>query len=127
MTCEVFSSSYSANIFETTLSSVSDTDGIQGLARYYQKYEDVEMTKPDTIMVYSRANVFLKDEVDYLFDTLEVVGSKKQIVYVTLYANVKREEKSQTRQIKVGLIEEENGWRLNDATYLVYDEHLENN
>jgi len=125
LTRATFSTTFSEYVFETKLSSVSDEDGVHSLARYYQKYYDKEMTEPDTIMVYSRAIILLSDEVEYDYDSITVEGSKGQVVYIKINATVKREEKEQTRSLKIGLIEEESGWRLNDATYLVYDEELE--
>ena len=125
LTLAAFSTAFAENVFETTLSSVGDDDGIYSLARYYQKYKDDEMKVPDTIMVYSRAIVLLTDEVEYDYNSIVVEGSKKEIVFITIKATVSRDGKSQERSLRIGLIEEENGWRLNDATYLVYDEQLE--
>ena len=124
---KVFSDSFSSIIYETTLTSVSDDDGIYSLARYYQKYADEEMKEPEAIMVYSKAKVLLSDEVEYLYDTITVDGAKGEIVYVTISVIVTRDQKSQTRSITVGLIEEEDGWRLNDATYISFDEGLSEN
>ena len=122
-TRKVFSYSYSQNIFSTVLSSLSDGDGIYAFARYYQKFSDAENKEPECIMVYSNALVLLKDEVNYNFDTLQVIGSKKDTVYVTLSVDVKRDDKTQTRNLKVGLIEEENGWRIDTPTYMSYVEN----
>jgi len=122
-TRKVFSLSYSENIFSTVFSSLGDEDEIYGFARYYQKYSDAENKEPECIMVYSNALVLLKDEVSYDFDTLKVIGSKKQTVYVTLSVNVKRGENTQTRELKVGLVEEEGGWRIDTPTYMSYIEN----
>lgn len=122
-TMEVFSFAYSQNIFSTVLSSLNDGDGIYAYARYYQKYSDAEEKVPETIMVYSKALVLLKDEVRYNFDTMEVIGSKKETVYVTLTVDVVRGENTQTRALKVGLIEEEDGWRIDTPTYMSYVEN----
>ena len=122
-TREVFSFAYSQNIFSTVLSSLNDGDGIYAYARYYQKYSDAEEKVPETIMVYSKALVLLKDEVRYNFDTMEVIGSKKEMVYVTLTVDVVRGENTQTRALKVGLIEEEDGWRIDTPTYMSYVEN----
>ena len=124
MTEKVFSHSFSDVIYKTALTSVSDDGGIHSLARYYQKYSDDEMKEPEAIMVYSRAKILLSDDVQYLYDTLTVDGAEGEVVYVTLSVVVTRGENSQTRTITVGLIEEEEGWRLNDATYISYDEGL---
>lgn len=122
-TKKVFSSSYSENIFSTVFSSLGDEDEIYGFARYYQKYSDAENKEPECIMVYSNALVLLNDEVSYDFDTLKVIGSKKQTVYVTLSVNVKRGENTQSRELKVGLVEEEGGWRIDTPTYMSYVEN----
>ena len=122
-TKKVFSSSYSENIFSTVLSSLSDGEEIYGFARYYQKYSDAQNKEPECIMVYSKSIVLLKDEVSYNFDTLKVIGSKKQTVYVTLSVNVKRGEQTQTRDLRVGLVEEEAGWRIDTPTYMSYVEN----
>lgn len=122
-TKKVFSQAYSQNIFSTVLSSLTDGDGIYAFARYYQKYSDAEYKEPECIMVYSKALVLLNDEVIYNYDTLQVIGSKKEIVYVTLTVDVRRDEKIQTRTLKVGLIEEENGWRIDTPTYMSYVEN----
>ena len=110
MTKKVFSEEYSNIIFSTTLSSVSDSSGIQGLARYYQKYKDLECTEPDTIMVYSLAKNFLTDEVEYLYDTMTVIGSVGDVVNVKLSVKVTRDDVTQIRELTVGLVEVENGW-----------------
>lgn len=122
ITGEVFSESYCKSIFSSALSSYGDEDGIYGLTRYYQKYSDAYMTEPECIMVYSRATVFLTDEVEYLYDTMVVTGSKKETVYVKLSVNVTRDDKTQTREMKVGLCEEASGWRLDTPTYITYYE-----
>lgn len=122
-TREVFSSSYSENIFSTVLSSLSDGDEIYRLARYYQKFSDAGNKEPECIMVYSNALVLLKDEVTYNFDTLAVRGSEKETIYVTISVNVTREEKTQIRELKVGLVEEDDGWRIDTPTYMSYIEN----
>lgn len=122
MTRAVFTDGYCETIFQTSFSSVSDTDELQIYARYYQKYTDEYMTEPECIMVYSLAKVLLTDEVEYLFDTLEVTGSEKDTVFVTLDVLVTRDGKSQTKELKIGLIEENDGWRLDTPTYVSYND-----
>ena len=123
MTRAAFSSSYCESIFYAVFSSNTDTEGVQNLIRYYQKYSDLQMKEPECIMVYSKAIVLLTDEVEYLYDTMKVVGSKKEKVFVTLSVKVTRGDKSQIREIKVGLIEEKNiGWRIDTPTYITYYE-----
>ena len=124
MTREVYSTSYCESIFSAVFDAANDPDeGFVGLVRYYQKYSDAEMKEPECIMVYSRAIVLLGDEVEYLYDTMKVTGSKKEKVYVSLSVKVTRGDKSQIREISVGLIEEKDiGWRIDTPTYITYYE-----
>ena len=118
----VFSEGYCESIFATAFSSIVDGEELQFYARYYQKYEDENNTVPVAIMVYSLAKVLLTDKIEYHFDTIEVVGSKKKTVYVTIEISVTREDKTQTKVLKIGLLEEKNGWRLDTPTYSSYND-----
>ena len=124
MTRAVFSESYSTNVFDTKLTSVKDGDEIISYARYYQNYSDAEGLTPDRIMVYSRAVSLLKDEVEYLPETVKVLYSEGERVFVSINATVTRDGKSQTREIKVALVEESSGWRVDTPTYISFDEGL---
>lgn len=123
-TYATYTKEYAEIIISTKLSSVSDSDGIHGYARYYQSYLDKEKKNPDHIMVYSKAIALLTDEVEYLYDTLEVFEVRGEVIYLTLNVNVKREDKTQNRVMKISLIEEESGFRLDSPTYIVFDEEL---
>lgn len=114
-TLEVFTIGYAESIFSTALSSIGDEDtGILGYTRYFQ-YND-------TVMVFSKFTPYLTDEVTYLYDTVDVKEARAEVVYVTVSANIKRGDLSQTREIEIGLIEQENGWRIDTPTYMVYRE-----
>lgn len=117
---EVYTAGYCESIFSTVFSSWGDEDGILGLARYIQEYSDRENTVPKRIMVYSNANVFIKDEIEYLFDTLKVIGSEKEVVYVEITVKVTRDGDAQMHTKKIALLEEENGWRIDSPTYMNY-------
>ena len=122
MTRATFSNEYSNIILSTTVSSIVDEDGLQILARYYQKYEDLEGTVPQCIMVYSIANVLLRDKVEYDYESIEVTGSKKETVYVNINCTVTTNDgKKQDKVLNIGLIEEANGWRLDTPTYATYN------
>ena len=119
----VFTNEYCEYIFSTAFSSVNDGDEIQFYARYYQKYEDEKQTIPLNIMVYSRFENMLPDKVEYLYDTLTVTHSEGDTVYVKLNARVTRDEENvQIREKIIGLIEEEDGWKIDTATYLKYND-----
>lgn len=122
MTEEVFSEEYCQIIFSTTLSSVSDSGELQFYARYYQKYTDEYMTEPECIMVYSLAKALIVGKTEYLFDTLEVIGSKGDLVFVKIKAKVSHDGKTQEQELKIGLIEQKDGWRLDTPTYVSYND-----
>jgi hypothetical protein len=78
-------------------------------------------------MVYKDAKVFLEDTVIYDYDSMKVSDVDEEIIYVTLSVTViNSENKSQTSSLTVGLIEEENGFRLDTPTYKTYikDDYL---
>ena len=121
LTKECYTVSLSNNIISTKLSSVSDEDGILSYARYYQKYDALDKEKEECIMVYINAPVYLTDTVVYDYDSICVSGVKGEEVFVTVKVTVTTKDgKKQTQDLKVGLLEESNGWRLNSPTYAKY-------
>ncbi len=123
MTEKVYSKSYSEHLFSTVLSSQKDGDIIVAMARYYQAYNE-ETGEPTDIMVYSKYNVIFKDKLEYDYDSLQIEGSKREKVYLTVNATVTNSEgKSQIAEITVTLFEEEDGWRIDNPTYANYSEY----
>ncbi len=112
-TLDTFSLGYSESIFYTLLSSLGDDDtGIVGYTRYFQD--------EDKLMVFSKYEPLLTDEVTYLYDTLKVTHSKGELVFVSVDARVRRGEAEQTRSLEIGFIEEVDGWKIDTPTYTVY-------
>ena len=125
-TLETFTEGYSEQIFSTKLSVIEDETGIQAMTRYYQKYDGVSALDPVCIMVYSNAAVMLKDDIVYDYSTLRVSGVKKQTVYVNVDATVTNSEgKSQKVTIRLDLIEEDFGWRIDNPCYANYNDKLD--
>ena len=122
LTLKTLSAGYSQSVFEGSLVGVSDEGGIRVFARYYQKYSAADLKTPEHIMVYSKYEPFLKDGVEYLYDTLKVLYSDSERIYVEIEALVTREEKTQTRTIKIGLVEENGEYKIDTPTYLTYFE-----
>lgn len=118
-TRKCFSSEYSNIIINTKLSSVfdEDDDAPISLVRYYQDTVDTEI-----MMVNKDAVVILKDKLEYEYETLKVLYSKGEEVYVSLFVTVTDDEteKSQRKEIEVALIEENGEWRINSPTYTTY-------
>ena len=114
-------------IKETRLSSISGEKGVLVYARYYQKYDSLDLNSPECIMVYSKAENLFTDEVEYLTDTMKVLFSKGEIVYLTLDVKVTNSDgETQHREIEIGIIEEEDGWKLTTHTLIKYNPY-ENN
>ena len=120
LTLECFTKEYSALMINTKLSSVSDDEGIQGYSRYYQKYNALDNSE-ECIMVYKDAVIYLTDTVVYDYSSLAVSRVKGEEVFVKISAEVTDTEgKTQTQEIEISLLEEENGWRINSPTYAKY-------
>ena len=116
LTGSVFSLDYTESICESTMASSVGNYGMAVYVRYYQG--------EDHIMVYTACKPLLTDKVEYDLSSVTATGSKGERVYVNLSVNVTRDDTSQTREIKVALIEEENGWRIDSPTYVAFDEYL---
>ncbi len=112
---EAFSTSYVKYIKESVLTSKIEEGG-RLYTRYYQGDE--------VLMVYSEYEPLLKDTVEYLYDTVEVLGSKGKIVTIKIQIKVTRGEASQNRWLEIDLVEEENGWRIDSPTYANYIESM---
>ena len=126
MTLNTFTQGYSKQIFSTKLSMIEDADGIQEMTRYYQKYDDISMLEPVCIMVYTMAAVSLVSDIRYDYSTIRVSGVKRQTVYVSVTASVTSNDgKTQTVDIKLDLIEEDNGWRIDNPCYANYSDNLD--
>ena len=126
-TLETFTRGYANQIFATKLSAIEDETGIQQMIRYYQKYDGENLLTPVCIMVYSMAPVSLKDEIIYDYSSLRVAGVSGQTVSVEVDATVTSGEKIQTVTIKIDLIEEDNGWRIDNPCYANYNDNLDKN
>ena len=83
-----------------------------GNVRYYEETE--------YIMVNSKAEPFLNDEVKYLYDTLTVIDGDKDEVCVKITVKVTRGEDTQTREKEIELVKEDGKWLINSPTYITY-------
>ena len=123
LTDKTFSVGYSSELYSTILSSLVTDISIVSPARYYQAYDE-ETGAPTHIMVYSNFTPMLKDSIVYDYDSLRVEGSKKEKVYVKIDATVtKADGKSQNTTVTVALVEEDDGWRIDNPTYANYNEY----
>ena len=126
LTLETFTVGYSNQIFGTKLSMIEDEEGIQEMTRYYQKYDTSNITEPVCIMVYKNAKKTLRSDIEYDYSTIRVTGVKRQTVFVTVTAEVTNDDgKSQRVDVEIDLIEEDDGWRIDNPCYANYNETLE--
>ncbi|MBO5879699.1 MAG: hypothetical protein J6Q68_04035 [Clostridia bacterium] len=120
-TRKVFSEEFCETVFSTVLSSINDGNEMF-LSRYYQKYSVIDGVTPEYIMVNSDWNKVFTSTVEYDFDSIKVIGSEKQTVFVTIDCTVtKSGYDPQKRTLTISLIEEEDGWKLDSPTFVNYD------
>ncbi len=121
LTEKTYSKDMCTRIYTSILSSVYSDTGAVSLARYEQVYNgDI----PDYIRVYTEAKCWFEDTVEY-HSEVEALYSEGDVVYVQILAIVTNPEgKVMNKNLTIGLIEEEDGWRLNTPTYVKYYEEL---
>lgn len=121
-TRETFTVSYASLLFSTKLSSVSDGDSIFAFSRFYQAYDGTGDEKKETFfMVNSEEKGLLTDTLTYLYDTLKVEGAEGSLVYVTIDVIAENEKGERaTVPLRIGLMEESDGWRIDTPTYARY-------
>ena len=122
MTLATFTAGYANELFSTKLNMIVDNDGVYEMARYFQRYDTENPEEPVCIMVYSKAKIVKKGSIVYDYSSLRVTGVKKQTVYVTVTATVYDDDgNSQKTNIVLNLIEEDNGWRIDNPCYANYN------
>jgi hypothetical protein len=122
MTEKTFSIGYSDTLYKTILSPLTTDTSVVTPTRYYQAYDE-ETGAPTHIMVYSSFTLMLKDSIEYDYDSVRADRSKKEKVYVKVDATVTNSDgKSQRTTITVTLVEEDDGWRIDNPTYANYNE-----
>lgn len=120
MTDKTFTKEYANDVYSTVLNAIKNDTSVVSPARYYQEYS--ESGEPLYIMVHSAYAVLMRDEIAYDYNSMRVSGVKKERVFVTVTAEVTNSEgQKQNTDIIISLIEEENGWRIDNPTYANYN------
>ena len=117
---EVFSTRYAKSSLQSVFGSKDNENFVYVLVRYYQKYSDAEKKYPECIMVNSKYEPILTDEIEYLYDTIKVLNSDKERIYITIDVNVKRGDKTQNKTIDVALVIEDGKYKIDTPTYTAY-------
>lgn len=119
----VYCDSFCESMFSTTLKSYYDDDVIVGYLRYFEI--QATDTEPYALMVDTEASVLLRDTVLYDPSTVRTDGAKGELVYIKVDITVTNAEgKSQSRTIRVAMIEETEGWRFYELTGASYSEYF---
>lgn len=119
LTRACFTTAQAEYMMNNTFASVKDTNGdIIHFARYYQEYDSLNLNETKCIMVYTKYKPFLIDTVEYLYDTLKVSDVDGEIIIVEIEVIATNESgNAQRKNIKVNLLEEADGFRLDSPTY----------
>ena len=122
MMSETYSLGYSAIVNETVFTGLKGDTGINSYSRYYQKYSVLDPDEPECIMVNSNYYYPFQSEIEYMYDTLYDMGSVGEVIYVGIKAKVSKDGKSQIKDLKIGLIEEADGFKIETHTFANYYE-----
>jgi hypothetical protein len=121
---ETFSVGYCAIVNETVFTGLKGDTGVNSYSRYYQKYSALDLDEPECIMVNSQYYFPFYSEIEYMYDTLYDIGSEGEVIYVGIKAKVSKDGKSQIKDLKIGLIEESDGFKVETHTFANYYEEL---
>ena len=123
ITRATFTKSYSDQLVRQKLGELR-VDGVMITpARYYQKYADEFLTEELCIMVYSNNEAIFDDRMEYDYSTISVNGSSGERVNVSVIAYVSdKDGNKQKVTVNVVLIEEANGWRIDNPVFKNYIE-----
>lgn len=115
-------STYSASYVNTIYTTKLD-DAPLGFVLYIQKWED-EINKKDPVCIMVNSQMVRQsDTVEYDYSSLKVKGADGDIVNVSVDATVTNTDgKSQRITLSIQLIEQSNGWRINNPTHAMYYE-----
>ena len=126
MTRNVYTKSYSDELIGIKIGGVTIGGEILYQARYVQVYGGKALDVPEYILVNTEFEPVATDTVEYLYDTMRVDDVDGEKIYVALDCKVTNYEgKSQTRNIRVCLLEERSGFRLDGPTYIKYSEIID--
>ena len=126
-TTEVYSDGYCKIIAETIFDGLKSETGVISYSRYYQKYSALDPEEPECIMVNSQFYKSFYSDIEYMYDTIYDIGSEGEVIYVGIKARVSYDGKSQIKDLKIGLIEESDGFRIETPTFANYYEETEEN
>ena len=118
MTEATFSDNYSKIMYSSILDTLRVDETIVGYKRYYDYTND---DGKSMIMVNTVYEPLFKSTIVYNYDSIKVLGSKKEKVNLTVNATVTNTEgKSRSVEIAINLVEEEDGWKIDNPVWSNY-------
>ena len=118
LTKEVYSEWWSDKIFDTKLSPVQEDGVIYSHTRYYDKKDK---SGKNYIMVNTNADVRYDNDIEYIYDTLSVIGSEVEIIKIEIdVLLISKQGNTDIRRVECDLIEEDNGFRLDTLSVVKF-------
>lgn len=122
LTQSVFTEKYSQSIFDSKLRDITDGENLIQAARYYQK-KDFDGTNI-CILVDTTAKSIFDDRMTFDLSSICVEGSEGEQVICFVTAEVQNENgDTQLKQLRVVLIEEKDGWRIDNPVFANYSDN----
>ena len=119
---DTYSVSMSQMVFSATTDVTNDGSGLL-LARYYTPAEE-----PERLMVNTSYNQIFDDKMTYDYNTLKIVGTENGRIKLTVMASVMSTDENKTEaqsvEIRILLIKEENGYRIDNFVFANYNDTL---
>jgi hypothetical protein len=120
LTEKTFSQAYSQRLYSTILSALRDDATLVSSARYYQEVN--KETGETYIMVNSNFEPMFKDTIVYDYESMKAEKSVREKVYIKVNATVTNMDgESQNITLTINLVEEEDGWKIDNPTYANYN------
>ena len=115
----VYTTAFCEIIFSTKLSSIKDGDegGIIAVRRYY----DATQKDGGNLMVYTEAKPTYDNKIEYLYETLTVVGADGELIKIEIDVLLTNKiGETRTRRIDLYLLEEDDGFRLDEWSFVKF-------
>lgn len=118
LTKEVYTDELSDIIFETKLNSVKDSSGN---IIVYSRYIEAKIKDETRVLIYTAGEPTYQNDVEYLYDTLTVKGSKGERIIAELDVRlITFDGFSRDEKIEIILLEENDGFRLDSLSFAKY-------
>ena len=116
---EVYTTELCEIIFKTKLSPVKD--GEEGSVVSVKRYYDASQKDGGNLMVYTAAVPVYDNEIEYLYETLTVIGADGEFIKIEIDVLLKNKiGEERTTRIDLLILEEDDGFRLDGWSFVKY-------